>query len=124
MKDIINASVLLSLILLGGCATTLTGSQHCALVGEVRDTGNKGASIKSGDKTQELQLQISGQSSFTMGGIGAFACRPPETEEEKAMVEKLRPEAQTIKRNNTIKYAGGIGLGTLLLFGLYFFIMP
>ena len=120
--------LIFSLVLLSGCATTLTGVQHCALVGEIRDTGNKGASIKSGDNNQELQLQVSGQSSFIvggpMGGISGFACRPPETDEEKAMVEKIRPEAEGIKTNNSIKlWVGTLGGAVLLLVPLFLF-MP
>ena len=125
MKNMLNVLVIFSLAFLSGCATTLTGAQHCALVGEVRDTGNKGASVKSGNKSQELQLQISGQSSFTMGGIGAFACRPPETDEEKTMVKKLRPEAEKIKTNNNIKIVASYGVTFLLLLGIpLFFLLP
>ena len=124
MKHLINVLLIFSLVLLSGCATTLTGAQRCALVGEVRDTGSKGASIKSGDKGQELQLQFSGQSSFTVGGISGFSCRPPETDEEKKQVEKLRPEAQTIKTNNALKSAGGLVAGALLLLASLFFFMP
>ncbi len=124
MRQFISTLLIFCLVLLSGCATTLTGAQHCALVGEVRDTGEKRASIKSGDKNQELQLQVSGQSSFTAGGFGAFACRPPETDEEKAMVEKVRPEAERIKTNNAIKLWGGTIGATVLLTGILLLFMP
>ena len=124
MRHLINVSLVFSLFLLSGCATTLTGAQHCALVGEVRDTGDKSASIKSGDKNQELQLQVSGQSSFTAGGFGAFACRPPETDEERAMVENTRPEAERIKTNNAIKLWGGTIGATVLTLGALLLFMP
>ncbi len=103
-------AIFLSLGLLTGCATPLTGIQKCALIGEVYAGSSYGSQTVVGSTGRQVY-------SYIMPTINP-RCRLPQTAAERAKVDEIRPEAQEqASENNKIFWAwfGGM-MGALWLF--------
>ena len=116
MKIYVRLFLILSLLLLNGCITTLSDPMKCALRGKV-----------------ETDFSVPVSHTFgLLGGTGDFfssqityepTCKKPKTTQEKEQVDNLQPQAKRIRQNNYLKIFGWMGgfvavstLGLVLFF--------
>ena len=92
MKNAIRLVLCLTLALLTGCVTPLTGYQQCALIGEVYT----GSSVGSQTHVSSVGGSIYSYSSKTINPN----CRLPKTNEEQLEINKLKPETEVVKKKN------------------------
>lgn len=103
----------LSLALLTGCITPLTGKQKCALVGEGEVYTGSSYGSQLGIVSAGAQVYP-----YTMTTVNP-RCRLPQTPAERAKVDEIRPEAQQLTRKNQrvlwSLVGGGFGAMTIFL---------
>ena len=102
MKIYFRLFLILSLLLLNGCITTLSDPMKCALLGKVET-----------DFSVPVNQTI-GSFDSTGGFVSSYTkyeptCKKPKTAQEQEQVDNLQPQAQRIRKNNYLKIFGWMG---------------
>ena len=105
MKNCSKCFLILSLVSVTAC-TTLTGSERCALIGQVQE----GTQIGTQTHVSSVGSTIYSYNTPSYNPI----CKIPKTEEEKARVVDIFPQAREkrakIRQERMISWAGVFGV--------------